>query len=76
MSEARSTRAAVAGGGLGLSAAAVVWLYATFAQVDELRALRDDVSQVRKQVSEISTQVTVLDAIRQNQQMQDRRRYE
>lgn len=65
-----------AGTGLGLSAAAVIWMFATFAERSDLRECKEMLREMQQQVHEIHTRVVVLDAWRENEQAPARRRYE
>jgi len=68
--------AAKTGTGLGLSAAAIVWLFATFALQRDYNKSVEQLEKMQQQIHEIHTQVVVLDAIRQNTQQYERNKYE
>jgi hypothetical protein len=58
---------AAGAGGIGL-AIWIIW--------SQLSGIQSDIKQMQQSLFEIKTQVVVLDAIRQNQQLAARRRYE
>ena len=70
------SKVAVGGGSLGLSAAAVIWMTATFATQKQVDRLETKLDALTEKIAAIHTQVVVLDALRANEQFADRKRYE